>query len=456
MKRIISNLRKTSVILFVSFFLSAVLLISVMTLAFQFYWTEMFHDWQKDRLRANSYLLIDDMRREQLTKGPLTEEESEWLFRRAALYNILLKYEDGEGLGEVWYDSLSSANPKGLSVQSTISYVYDGNVQGILTVAPILDSADPTIIRYKEKIDENSRWMYYLLIAVSFVLCWIVSRRATIPLHELKNSAAEISSGRRDLVIPVKGPEEIRQLALALNELTSDLKKQEVLRNNLTEDLMHELRTPLTSMLSQTEAIIDGVYEASQERLEEIYEELTRLTRLLNNLEKISEAEGASFNMIVRRYNMVQLVRRVYLANLPMAKGKSVKLIYEPVHVPCFAEVDLDKIVQVITNIVVNAIKYTQPYGQVTLGVGWTDTEEIIIYCRDTGVGISPDNLPYIFDRLYRADKSRSRVTGGIGLGLSIVKALVEVHNGRIEVSSELNVGSEFRVYLPNKYKRTS
>jgi signal transduction histidine kinase len=149
---------------------------------------------------------------------------------------------------------------------------------------------------------------------------------------------------------------------------------------------------------------------------------------------------------------MTQLTQRVYRNFVPLAKSKGVKLQFVDNHVPCHAEVDRDKIVQVVSNIVSNAIKYTEMGGTVKLGISY-DSEYTVIFCEDTGIGISKEDLPYIFNRLYRADKSRSRFTGGVGLGLSIAKALIEAHDGSFEVESELGKGSVFQIRIPNEYK---
>jgi signal transduction histidine kinase len=204
-------------------------------------------------------------------------------------------------------------------------------------------------------------------------------------------------------------------------------------------------------MLSQIEAIVDGVYDADTERMQDIYEELIRLSRLVNDLERLSEAESARFTLNIRRTNMVLLARRVYNNFQPVARSKNIRLNFESTNVPCYAEVDRDKIVQVLSNLVLNAIKYTPDGSKVKLGVDW-NTDQTILYCIDNGSGISEKDLPYIFNRLYRADKSRSRFSGGVGLGLCIAKALVEAHNGTIKATSQVGKGSTFTVYLPNVY----
>jgi signal transduction histidine kinase len=139
----------------------------------------------------------------------------------------------------------------------------------------------------------------------------------------------------------------------------------------------------------------------------------------------------------------------VYLNYQPLAMKKGVSMVFDPVNTPTYAQVDYDKMYQVIANIVSNAIKYTSPGGCVVLKVIPDKTHTKII-CEDNGIGISEEDLPYIFNRLYRADKSRSRFTGGVGLGLTIAKALAEAHNAWIEVESTFGKGSTFTIVIPN------
>jgi signal transduction histidine kinase len=310
---------------------------------------------------------------------------------------------------------------------------------------------DPTFVEFQEALNLRSKLLFSLIVVVSIAFSFLIARMLSRHLKNVDELAKQISTGQRDITIPVKGPDEVRRLAATLNEMSRELKKQEDWRHHLMEDLTHELRTPLTSMLSQIEAIVDGVYEADNERMQDIYEELIRLSRLVNDLERLSEAESARFTLNIRRTNMVQLARRVYNNYIPVARSKNIKLMFESTNVPCYAQVDRDKIVQVLSNIVMNAIKYTSEGGRVTIRVDW-NVDETIISCEDNGTGISENDLPYIFNRLYRADKSRSRFSGGVGLGLSIAKALVEAHDGTIRAESKLGRGSRFTVTLPNEY----
>jgi signal transduction histidine kinase len=165
----------------------------------------------------------------------------------------------------------------------------------------------------------------------------------------------------------------------------------------------------------------------------------------VDDLEKLSDAEGARFQLNIQRVDMSQLVRDVYEGFVFMSKGKSIRLTFQKPHVPCYAEVDPDRIIQVISNLLSNAIKYTPSGGAVEVGL-YPARNEIVVYCQDNGIGISETELTLIFNRFYRVDKSRSRhnASGGIGVGLSIAKALVEAHGGMIGAESVLGKGSKF------------
>lgn len=453
MTRLLRFFRKMNVILFMSILLYSMIFIYLVSSIDQFNWQQLFHNFQSKDLEKFSYLIAEDMRREGITEGPLTDQQENWLRRRAALYGVLLNFEN-KNRDIVWFDTFSKARHPVSGEVKELPYLSQGEVRGHLRLAYILDNnqLDPAYVEFRQSKNQRSQILFIAVLLFSIVFSYLIARSLTKHLKHVYNQTHEIGLGNRDVVIPLKGPEEVRRLALTLNEMTHELKKQEDWRHHLMEDITHELRTPLTSLLTQIEAVVDGVFEADQERMEDIYEELVRLSRLVDDLEQLSEAESARFTLNPKRTDMVQLVKRVYTIYFPVARGKNIKLLFEAANVPCYAEVDRDKVVQVVSNLVMNAIKYTPDGGKVRLSVDW-NYDETIIYCEDNGLGISPTDLPYIFNRLYRADKSRSRFSGGVGLGLSIAKALVDAHDGTISATSVPGEGSRFTVILPNIYK---
>lgn len=453
MKRLFVYARKMSFILFASFLAYSIVFVLLISVINNTNWQSLFARFHSVQMEKNGYLVMDDMRREGITQGPLSDEQRLWLQRRSALYGILLRYESKDRK-EVWFDTFTKAKVPLSTEVTEVPYSTEGQMLGYLKMQYILSNSElePAYAEFMKQINFRSKLLLFGVVAASVLFSLFIARVLTKRLKEVYRMATEIGNGKRDVAVPLKGPEEVRRLAATLHEMTKELKKQEDWRHHLMEDLTHELRTPLTTLLTQIEAIVDGVYEPDQERLHDIYEELIRISRLVNDLERLSEAESARFSLHVRRTNMVELVRAVYSNFLPLARNKGIRLTFEPAFVPCYAEVDRDKIVQVLSNIVSNAIKYTPEGGNIYIRISY-NVEWTVIRCEDDGIGVSEQDLPYIFNRLYRADKSRSRFSGGVGLGLSIAKALAEAHNGTIQAESQLGVGSVFTITIPNLFK---
>ena len=226
------------------------------------------------------------------------------------------------------------------------------------------------------------------------------------------------------------------------------LDKQEKLRRRLTADVAHELRTPLATLQSHMEAMIDGVWEPDTARLTSCHEEIMRISRMVGDLEKLSKYE--SENLILHReaFDLSELVQHIIKNFETEFMSKHVSLDFKGEVSPVFA--DSDKISQVIVNLLSNALKYS-PAGKTVQIIVAHDKNWTVLKIKDTGIGISSEDLPHIFERFYRADKSRNRESGGSGVGLAIVKAIVDAHGGKISVSSVMNEGTEFTVSLPGQ-----
>jgi signal transduction histidine kinase len=194
------------------------------------------------------------------------------------------------------------------------------------------------------------------------------------------------------------------------------------------------------------EAMIDGIWEPEIERLKSCHEEIERINRLVGDLAKVAKYESENLILNKTDFDISQLIRRIVSNFETDFINKGVTINYNGGEEVVFA--DQDKLSQVIINLVSNALKFTPEGGTVEISV--RDTEKIKeIHVKDTGLGIPSEDLPYIFERFYRADKSRNRATGGSGIGLAIVKAIIEAHKGTVDVHSELGKGTEFIVYLP-------
>jgi two-component system sensor histidine kinase BaeS len=222
--------------------------------------------------------------------------------------------------------------------------------------------------------------------------------------------------------------------------------KQELLRKRLTSDVAHELRTPVATLQSHMEAMIDGIWEPDVERLRSCQEEIVRIGKMVGDLEKLARYESENATLEREHFDLSELVKRQLQNFENEFLSKNITADFKGSEEIVFA--DRDKISQVVVNLLSNALKYTQPGGRVRVAVkGSEDVAELVV--KDNGRGIPEEDLPYIFERFYRADKSRNRMTGGSGIGLTITRTIVEAHGGSIEVHSIIDIGTEFIVTLP-------
>lgn len=284
-----------------------------------------------------------------------------------------------------------------------------------------------------------------LLVAV--IVGILMAGAISKPILKVIDTAQRISEGNYNQKIDKKSDiEEINRLINSINELGVSLYKQEKLRKTLTRDISHELRTPLTTLQSHMEAIIDGIWEPSVERIVSCHEEILRLKRLVGDLESLSKYESENLILNKLKFNIGDVINNIVLNFEKEFLNKGVNLFFNSKDV--FITADKDKISQVIVNLISNALKYTDKDGKVEISIS-EDKEQVKISVKDSGIGMSEKDLPNVFERFYRADESRNRSTGGAGIGLTITKAIVEAHNGEINVVSKVNEGSEFTVIIP-------
>jgi histidine kinase len=277
----------------------------------------------------------------------------------------------------------------------------------------------------------------------------LISRSIVAPLRAMMDASQRIAEGHYDERVQATGKDELGQLALRFNQMAEQLEQVEAMRRRLIGDVTHELRTPLTAIKGSMEGLIDGILPASSETFEQIHQEADRLNRLVDDLQELSRVEAGAYQLDVRPLEVSALVGTVVkrLGFQFNDKGVSLTSSLPPISLRVLA--DEDRIVQALTNLAGNALQYTSAGGSVILSAQSVDSE-IQFTVRDTGVGIPAEHLAHIFDRFYRVDKSRSRVRGGSGIGLTIAKHLVEAHGGRIWAESAgEGKGSAFFFSLP-------
>ncbi len=267
------------------------------------------------------------------------------------------------------------------------------------------------------------------------------------PIKKAIEHTEKIEEGNyKDLIKIKSNTIEADKLINSVNSLASTLNRQHSIRKRLAQDYAHELRTPLATLQSNLEAMIDGIWEPNKERLESCNEEILRLTRMLSGIDKIAEIEDNNILLNKTFFDIFEFTNKIMLNFESFIREKNITLTVKGDSCRIFA--DKDKIGQVLINLISNAIKYTAVNGEISISVDCKDNM-VELTVTDNGIGIDKEDLPYIFEHLYRADKSRAGNTGGSGMGLAVVKAIVAAHQGRVTAESNGKSGSKFTVTLP-------
>ncbi|RDY28192.1 sensor histidine kinase [Romboutsia weinsteinii] len=300
-----------------------------------------------------------------------------------------------------------------------------------------------------EMLDRVLFILAVLFFIISIIVGGVLSYAIGRPILKVIDATNYISEGNYSKRINEDHSiYEINKLVKSVNMMARDLNKQEKIRQELTNDISHELRTPLTTVQAQLEAIMDGLWEPSQERLKSIYDELQRLNRLIVSTENLSRYDSNKLELNKSNVNLKSAITTILTNFEKQLSDKSINLQVDLKDINI--NVDKDKISQVIINIISNAIKYTPNKGEIFVKC-FNKNDNVYILIKDSGIGINKEDIDYIFERFYRTDKSRARETGGIGIGLTISREIVKAHKGSINVYSKVNEGSNFIIKLPIK-----
>jgi histidine kinase len=277
----------------------------------------------------------------------------------------------------------------------------------------------------------------------------LVARQLSRPVRSLASASRRIAAGEYAQRVPVEGPLELEDLARSFNSMAGALEGAEQRRIELIGDVAHELRTPVTVLQGYVEALADGVFPASAETWTKLAAETARLSRLAEELQDLSRAQAGQLGVSISSVNVGDAVRTAAGRLDPAFAEKGLRL--EVLAPPGLANVlaDSERLIQVLSSLLSNALRYTPAPGTVSvtarrLGDG------VAISVHDTGIGIEAEHLPHVFERFYRVDRSRSRASGGTGVGLTIARALVTAMGGTLQAESPgAGAGSTFTLVLP-------
>jgi signal transduction histidine kinase len=291
-----------------------------------------------------------------------------------------------------------------------------------------------------------------LALLTTLIVSYFVARQISYPVHAMVQATRRIAAGHyaeRVKAAPANEGDEFGQLAASFNSMAGALERAERHRLDLVGDVAHELRTPIATLEGYLEGLLDGVVEPNERTWAKLHDEAGRLRRLVDDLQELSRAEARQIQLSLQPVAPTTIATIALDRLAPQFVEKGVALESSVHDTLPLVLADQDRAVQVLTNLLSNALRYTPSDGHVTLTVVRAG-EQVAFRVRDTGVGISSEQLPLLFERFYRVDKSRTRAIGGSGIGLTIAKALTEAMGGQISAESPgLGQGSTFTFTLP-------
>ncbi len=325
--------------------------------------------------------------------------------------------------------------------KSGASITVNNKLVGTLFVTPIeLPGSNTPAAEFLTSVNQAIASSAGIAGLVALVLGTILFIQIIKPLRQLKKATAAIASGDLRQRVDIRSRDELGELGATFNKMAENLANAETQRQHLVADVAHELRTPLAAIQGTLEGIQDGVLPTDKEQVEALYAETLLLNRLVDDLKLLSLAEAGQLKLDRQETEPVILIQQIVERAKIQADSKNVSLIAELESDLPHIWIDSDRITQVLNNLIGNSLRYTPGGGKITIhGSVLAPGKFVQISVSDTGPGIDSADLPFIFDRFYRADKSRSRSSGGSGLGLAIVKQLVEAHGGRVQGESPVN-----------------
>ncbi len=458
-----SSLRTKLSISYVAVALICIILISIFTTLFVY---KHFEEYVKQNTEQKNREIVTTLSGQYMGNGKWNTKVIETIGVSSMENGIILKVKDINGniiwdakthnngmcqrIIEHMSNNASRIPGRGKSGYTEVPYTINYNLNKVGTVE--IGTYGDNYLNEHDIAFIND--LYNLLWAVgifslilSLLFGTVMSKRLVSPIARVINTAKAISKGfYSDRIKEKSNTREINQLTVTINDLAENMEKQEILRKRLTGDVAHELRTPLATLQSHLEAMMDGIWPADSERLKSCHEEIVRISKMVGDLEKLARYESENFVLNMDTFDITELAKR-QIHNFEsefLSKGLELKLT----GAVCRVYADKDKISQVLVNLLSNALKYTPEGGMVVINIRYNDVNTEISV-TDNGPGIPGEDLPYIFERFYRADKSRNKLTGGSGIGLAICKSIVLAHGGSINVQSNIGKGTKFTFTIP-------
>ncbi|WP_251198221.1 sensor histidine kinase [Anaerotardibacter muris] len=446
----------------VSFAAIALMTVMVAVGMLSFVWEQYFQSYTRDNMENLAESIADSVEQNFKTmpndwyNGALAAATS-----ANALYdtvNIQIVSSDGW----VVYNSGAQGSIGNLSFsdneRNTASAPIVVNDEQVGTVYVRVFGSD-TLLTQADQDFRNKSYQAMIFASVFSVLVavlagFILARLLSYPINLVTNAARALKEGDYSARTGMVGEDEIARLGKTFDQMADAVEANRDMERRLVTDVAHELRTPLMAIQSTVEAMIDGVFEADEERLETLNSEVRRLSRLVDALLKLSRLENRANKVEFAKIDLVEQVERVVLAHQAYVEESGLDFTYEhDDHVIVYGNADLLR--QATANLISNAVRYTPEGGSITVRVTQGELMGKIMV-QDTGIGFTPEEAKNVFARFWRADAGRARESGGLGIGLSVVKEIADRHNGWVRAEGRPNEGARFTIYIPLYSRSTS
>lgn len=458
------------------FGLVAVLTVVVMVTVLGTVWAEQFRGYTRENLQRLAQATADTLSTEYQREGCWNAEVLEHASMASyAPTDVGVQVFDQKG--HVLYDdtwaSLSGRRSTGMTVNpndantSVIVSVMPLDVDSMVT-ADVVDAKGEVVGQVRlwsfgsealvTKADAAFRNRSYaamgtsamIAIVLSIIMGYFASRSLSRPLKVITSTAAQIRGGDLTARTGLTGDDEFGRLGETFDSMAYTLERDIKFEHRLTSDVAHELRTPLMAMLVTVEAMQDGVLPADDEHFETVASEVRRLSRLVDAMLHLSRIENGKRELKIESTDVVYMVKSLVNMQHQLFHERGLHLRFDDKtsRHECYADIDPDLIREAVTNLLSNAMRYTPQGGWIVASVD-SDRKDVIISVTDTGIGIAEEDIPKVFSRFWRSDVSRERAAGGLGVGLAITKEIVDQHNGKVAIQSELGKGTTFSLHIP-------
>ncbi|MCI1665835.1 MAG: HAMP domain-containing histidine kinase [Atopobiaceae bacterium] len=453
-----------------SFALTAIMTVAVLVVVLAVVWEGQFQRYTRANMERLAENTADQIAESYDSSGGWTDEVlSRAETASSSSSDVGIQVVDAAG--EVVYDDTWAASSekdetagKGASLaptatDSTVSAsITSSSGEVVGTVRIWAFGSDALLTKSDAAFRTNSYGAIAAAAGIAVILACVigvfVSRSLSRPIQRITATASQIRNGDLTARTGLKGSDEMGQLGETFDDMANSLEKDLKLEHRLTSDVAHELRTPLMAMLATVEAMQDGVLPTDEEHLETVASEVRRLSRLVDAMLQLSRLENGTTAFEPVETDVVSLVRGIVSAQEQLFADQGLKLRFadETPHKEARADVDRDMLRQAVINLMSNAMRYTPEDGWIVVTVS-IDKTDVLVSVSDTGIGIAKEDLSRVFSRFWRSDASRERVSGGLGVGLSVTKEIIDRHHGFISVESELDKGTTFTLHLPREHR---